>query len=556
MGVGFRLNLKWVNPVQSPSLSNSPNWPSSSRGRERSYDSGRVSFAFSISWQSENLYNDPPKAHRCSFSPQTLENDCSEMEGIKRNIVKTSHGGIDMLDDNIHMPIGDDKISFPYSLQATKASRFGLLLENLDMLEATFADSNVGKLESDILTQLERLGALKLFHACLSRTLKSPIFFDISDSPSQLIKQPPLEGTVDVHVGKLIVHSRKKEKRKSTSERALQKASVLALHSKPIQKDFRTSDLSSAKRPSKARSRRLCVASNEAEMSRGVKLVEDLEIIKTMLEKETGQVASLSSWAEAVGVDAKVLQQRLHFGWCCRDELLRSSRSLVVYLARNYRGLGVAIEDLIQAGNFGVLQGAIRFDHTKGYRFSTYVQYWIRKSMSTWVERHSRGIRIPRTLRKAINQIQKARKALNSSHMKYLDDEEIAKFTGLSLAKITSASKCLRVVGSIDQKMGDWVNSAKFLECTPDTSIKSPEEVVMRQHMTKDLHDLLETLEPRERQVLVHRFGLGDHQRKSLEEIGRLFHVSKEWIRKIERTALTKLKDEKSSRNLIHYLYL
>ena len=93
-------------------------------------------------------------------------------------------------------------------------------------------------------------------------------------------------------------------------------------------------------------------------------------------------------------------------------------------------------------------------------------------------------------------------------------------------------------------------------ECTPDTSIKSPEEIVMRQHMTKDLHDLLETLEPRERQVLVHRFGLGDHQRKSLEEIGRLFRVSKEWIRKIERTALTKLRDEKSSRNLIHYLYL
>ena len=82
----------------------------------------------------------------------------------------------------------------------------------------------------------------------------------------------------------------------------------------------------------------------------GLQLVEDLEIIKTVLEKETGQVASLSSWAEAVGVDAKVLQQRLYFGWCCRDELLRSSRSLVVYLARNYRGLGVAIEDLIQVG--------------------------------------------------------------------------------------------------------------------------------------------------------------------------------------------------------------
>lgn len=77
-------------------------------------------------------------------------------------------------------------------------------------------------------------------------------------------------------------------------------------------------------------------------------MVANLERIRITLEEETGRVASLSCWAEAAGLDEKVLQRHLHFGWCCRDELIRSTRSLVLYLARNYRGLGIALEDLLQ----------------------------------------------------------------------------------------------------------------------------------------------------------------------------------------------------------------
>ncbi|GMQ03582.1 hypothetical protein CsSME_00049335 [Camellia sinensis var. sinensis] len=514
--MGLKLNVKWGSPVQSPyHLTTSSYCPSSfsSRSKETSYDSARVTFAFVISCQSEASYNGPLKAHRCPTAPQTSENDYSEMEDIKMNIGKRSHDGLNnTLDDNITMPMGDDKLTFLASLQASRASQFGLLLQNLDMLESTFADSDV------------------------------------------LIGELQKNDTADVHSGKIVIPSRKKEERKSRRKRASEKVSGLAFPSKGTQKDQKKSALSSVKRLSNSRSRRLKVAKNEAEMARGVKLVEYLEGIRTVLEEETGQVASLRRWAEAAGVEEKVLKQHLHFGWYCKDELLKSSHSLVVYLARNYRGIGVAFEDLIQAGNFGVLQGAVRFDHTRGYKFSTYVQYWIRKSISTLVAQHARGIRIPFTLNKAINQIHKARKALSTSQGKYPGDDEIAKFTGLSLAKITLASKCLRVVGSIDQKVGDF--SVKFMELTADKSIKSPEEAVMRQHMIKEIHGLLNGLGLRERQVLILRFGLGDHQRRSLEEIGRRFCVSKEWIRKIERTALTKLRDEETCRNLRHYLHL
>ncbi|KAE8658080.1 RNA polymerase sigma factor sigC [Hibiscus syriacus] len=321
------------------------------------------------------------------------------------------------------------------------------------------------------------------------------------------------------------------------------------------------------------------------------------------MEEETGKVVSMSCWAEAAKHMEKVLKQHLHYGWCCRDELLRSTISLVLYFARNYRDLGIALEYLIQAGSIGVLQGAERFDHTRGYKFATYIQYWIRKSILRMVARHARGIQVPCALSRAIGQIQKARKALSKSHAKYPEEEEIAKMTCVSLSKIRSADKCFRVVGSIDRKIGDFINAKLFglvslisfesrvpfldylgqistlktvlldsgnnWEFIPDMSIGRPEKTVMRQHMKEDMHALLNGLEKRERQVVVlryglngsppkslERYGLNGSPPKSLEEIGRLFCVSKEWIRRIEMKAMMKLRDKETCRNLSHYLDL
>ncbi|CAK9138405.1 unnamed protein product [Ilex paraguariensis] len=464
--MGFRLNLKWGFSVQSPSFTNSSPWPSSYSCWGPFCDSARASFPPVISGDSETLYNDPLQAHACSSASQTLSNDYSEMEEIKMNVGKRSRRCLyNMVENNIQAPNAEDKLVLITNLQTSKASHFSLLMENLVMLEETFADSDVVRLERDILGQLERLGALKLFHTCLSKALNYPTLFDLSDVPPVLSEEHRMNNALDKHMTEIVVRSGKKGKRKLRRERTSKKAKnvcSLPLPSKYNRKDPQQFNFSSVRRSANSRNRRLRVAKNVAEMSRGVKLVANLERIREIVEEETGQIASLSNWAEAAGVDKKVLQEHLHFGWDCRDELLRSTRSLVIYLARNYRGLGVAFEDIIQAGNFGVLQGAERFDHTRGYKFSTYVQYWIRKSMSTLMAQHARGIRIPVTLSKAINQIQKARKMLSNIHGKCPDDDEIEKFTGLSFAKITSASKCLRVVGSVDRKVGDCT-SAKFL---------------------------------------------------------------------------------------------
>ncbi|XP_073125503.1 RNA polymerase sigma factor sigC-like isoform X2 [Henckelia pumila] len=431
------------------------------------------------------------------------------------------------------------------SLQATQTSQFKLLMKNLDMLEGIFADTDVVRLEGDILKQLERLGALRYFHACLSGTLQSV--------PVKLVEEPSVnDHPVTGHSSKLIFSSGRKELRKLRRKRISEKENGSSMQEFGL--DTVSSNIKPPKliRQSRSRNKRQKVIRSEAELSSSVKLVAELEKIRLILEEETGEVATLSSWAEATGVEKKKLLHHLHYGWHCMDELVRSTRSLVLFIARNYRGLGVSFVDLIQAGNLGVLQGAERFDQSRGYKFSTYVQYWIRKSISTLIARHARGIRIPCSLSKGINQIQKARKYLSISNGNHPDDQEIAKFTGLSLAKIKSASECLRVVGSIDQKVRDGI-SIKYLEATPDTSIANIEEAVIRQHMVKDLYTLVNGLEPREIQVLMLRFGLKNCQRKSLEEIGMLFGVSKEWIRKIESGALTKLRNEDCLEILSHY---
>lgn len=556
MGLGCKPNMiRWGLPsIHSPFSSNSsPLCCSTSiRGKELDYGSARLStIGFD---ENELLQKDSSRPHVCSSSAlQTVDNDCSNLEMI---INKRSHKGFHNMINNTQGPSKKDTSIFVRSIQACSGSHFHLLMENINALENKIADSDLLKLEKDILMQLGRLGALELFHACLSRTVADPTFINMSNSPAKFTGDCQVKERMVNDFRKIMVCSKRKKERKIRQDKRMQKSSKkgACIPESCFEEFVQPPLVASAAKKAKAMGRRVMVAKNEAEMSRGIKVVAELERVKATMEKETGRPVSLSSWAEAAGIDEKVLQHYLHFGWYCRDKLLKSGRSLVVYLTRNYRGQGVAYEDLIQAGNTGILQGAERFDHTRGYQFSTYVQYWIRKAMSQLVSRHGRGIKVPLTLSIAINRVQKGRKALKRTRGKHLDDVELAKFTGLSLDKIKSADKCLRVVGSIDQKIGDFIN-IKFLECTLDTTIEIPEKTVMREHMRNDINKLLKELDPKERRVLVLRYGFEGHC-MSLHEIGKIFDVSKEWIRRMEKKALTKLKNEDNRTSLGHYLDL
>ncbi|KAK7384959.1 hypothetical protein VNO78_30662 [Psophocarpus tetragonolobus] len=549
MGLGFGLNprVRYCAPLHSPhSFTNSPLFlsPSSAGVRETCFNSTRLSLP--TVYEEEALQKDFGRVFAfSSYSLETLENDSLRREETGVNKGKRSLSSVHEMFDNTKMPFGEVS-TVSKKFESFRVQHFRLLMENLGVLEETFVNSEALRLEKDIMLQLEKLGALELFNVCLSRSLGTSLVSDYADK-------------VDEYKGKVLVQSSKKKENRTRRKREFiatgTAVSSEALTLKAKREDLLRFSSSFVKRTSDTKNKRIMVAKREAEMSKGVKVLAELEKIRTAIEEDTNRVASLSGWAEASGVDEKVLQKLLHHGYYCRDELIRSTRSLVLYLARKYRGMGIALDDLLQAGYVGVLQGAERFDSTRGYKFSTYVQYWIRKSILRVVARYARGIVIPWSLNRAINQIQKARKALKSTHKKCPNDYEIAKMTGLSLDKIKSAGTCLRIVASIDQKVGDCLG-VEYMQLMPDRSIESPEEAVMKQHRRKDVHDLLQGLNSRERQILTLRFGLNDNQPRSLQDIGTLFKVSKERIRKIEQKALIKLRKEATTSQLHYYLDL
>ncbi|CAN6456911.1 unnamed protein product [Victoria cruziana] len=412
-------------------------------------------------------------------------------------------------------------------------------------------------LEKEILIQIERLGALKLFHACLSETLSATDIVDVG-APSIPQTEDGFSETMRSHTtGYVTVQSGKKKERKERRKRRMGKLDVSqswTLSSK-IGKSGRSVLSIRSADSLKSRRRRQEIGKKESDMTSGVQEISKLENVRINLEEKLGHKVSLSGWAEAVGVDEKTLKDRLYFGWQCRDRLLRSTRSLVIYLAKGYQGRGISFDDLVQAGRLGVLQGAERFDPTRGYRFSTYAQYWIRKCLSTFVASNSRGIHLPASLNLLITKTQKARRTLHRKHGRYPCDDEVAKLTGAPLTTVMLARKCSRIPGSINQKIGEHVH-AKVMEVTADTFVKTPEEMVVKQHMIDEIHEILGTLHQRERQVLVLRYGLNDGRYKSLEEIGRLLNVTKEWIRRIEQSAFTKLKEEEIQDRLSPFLRL
>ncbi|XP_006853783.2 RNA polymerase sigma factor sigC [Amborella trichopoda] len=532
-------------PFHQPAHNTSP-----LKSKQPSIESAKASTLSVIPEETERLLGDCTKDFPYFFGDIQNANSSHDItEEMKMNINKNKPDASLYVIDKAELPIAEDTFSNVAGLP-----HFSFLFENLEKIEGIIVDSGNARLEREILLHIERLGALKLFHAFLSRTLKDPKILDVTGTcPEHAMVQP-----MDEQADGYIVSSGKKVERKAQRERALKKVTdepIVCSSLKRVKKSTKSINaaLTHKGHPGNSKSRSHLRAQSEVEMSRGVQEVAKLEKIRANLEENLGRDASFSVWAEAAGINEKVLKQQLHFGWFCRDKLLRSTRPLVMYLAKSYRGRGIGFEDLLQAGSLGVLQGAERFDHTRGYRFSTYVQYWIRKSLSALVARHSRGVQIPMALNKVLNQTVKAKRALHQMHGRHPREVEIAEFTGLSLVNVRLANKCLRVHGSIDQRIGDnW--GATYMEVTADTFIETPEKMVMKQHMREAIHEVLVNLHPREKQVLMLRYGLWDGRCKSLEEIGRLYNVTKEWIRKIEKMALEKVRKEEVQCNLNFFL--
>jgi RNA polymerase primary sigma factor len=267
-----------------------------------------------------------------------------------------------------------------------------------------------------------------------------------------------------------------------------------------------------------------------------------------MYLKEIGRVPLLSAEDE---VD---LAKRIENGdEEAKRRLAEANLRLVVSIAKRYVGRGMLFLDLIQEGNMGLIKAVEKFDHTKGYKFSTYATWWIRQAITRAIADQARTIRIPVHMVETINKLIRVSRQLLQELGREPSPEEIAKEMDLSTEKVREIMKIAQEPVSLETPIGEEDDShlGDFIE---DQEALAPADAAAYELLKEQLEDVLDTLTEREENVLRLRFGLDDGRTRTLEEVGKVFGVTRERIRQIEAKALRKLRHPSRSKRLKDFL--